>query len=317
MKKQRVTRSKPPPTLRERTEAVVRASRTDIARMPAKEIQRLVDELQVHQLEREMENEELRGAQAEQARAKATLEAQVTERTESLRASEERFRGLFATMQEGFFLAELISGRAGKPVDFRFLDVNPALLKNPRPEAGSRGRADRPGVVPQGGRSLLRGATARGADRHTDPCRGFQSGLGTLLPLALLLALRQSEERYRTLFNTLIEGFCIIEMVFNARDRPVDYRFLEVNLAFAKQTGWHHAQGRLMRDLAPDHEARWLEIYGKVAVTGEPARFVNEARALDRWYEVSAFRFTVAALCAAVRRALHSRPALAQTAHAA
>ena len=103
-------------------------------------------------------------------------------------------------------------------------------------------------------------------------------------------ALRASEERYGTLFNTLIEGFCVIEVLFDADGRPNDYRFLEVNPAFEAQTGLHDAQGKLMRNLAPDHEAHWFEIYGKVALTGEPARFVNEARALDRWFDVSAYR---------------------------
>jgi PAS domain S-box-containing protein len=103
-------------------------------------------------------------------------------------------------------------------------------------------------------------------------------------------ALRQSEERYRTLFDTMLEGFCVIEVIFDADARPVDYCFLEINPAFETQTGLKNARGRLMRDLAPDHEAHWFEIYGQVALTGEPARFVNEARALDRWYDVSAYR---------------------------
>jgi PAS domain S-box-containing protein len=103
-------------------------------------------------------------------------------------------------------------------------------------------------------------------------------------------AIRQSEARYHTLFDTMIEGFCVIEVVFDAQNRPVDYRFLEINPAFERQTGLHNAKGRLMRELAPEHEAHWFEIYGKVALTGEPARFVNEARALGRWYEVSAYR---------------------------
>lgn len=102
--------------------------------------------------------------------------------------------------------------------------------------------------------------------------------------------LRQSEERYRTLFDSLIEGFCIIEMVFDQAGRPVDYRFLEVNPAFEEQTGLHDAQGKLMRELVPEHEEHWFEIYGKIALTGEPARFVDEAKALNRWYEVCAFR---------------------------
>jgi PAS domain S-box-containing protein len=103
-------------------------------------------------------------------------------------------------------------------------------------------------------------------------------------------ALRESEERYRMLFDTLIEGFCIIEVFFDADNRPIDYRFLEVNPAFEAQTGLKEARGRLMRELAPDHEAHWFELYGQVALTGQPTRFVNEAGALNRWYDVSAYR---------------------------
>jgi PAS domain S-box-containing protein len=102
--------------------------------------------------------------------------------------------------------------------------------------------------------------------------------------------IRRSEERYRSLFNSLIEGFCIIEMLFDADERPIDYRFLEINPAFEAQTGLRNALGKLMRELAPEHEAYWFEIYGNVALTGEPACFVNEAKALNRWFNVCAYR---------------------------
>ena len=102
--------------------------------------------------------------------------------------------------------------------------------------------------------------------------------------------LRRSEERYRTLFSTLIEGFCIIEVIFDSDGRPCDYRFLEINPAFEAQTGLQNAQGRLMRELAPDNEAHWFEIYGNVALTGQSLRFVKEAKALGRWFDVSAYR---------------------------
>jgi PAS domain S-box-containing protein len=103
-------------------------------------------------------------------------------------------------------------------------------------------------------------------------------------------ALRESEERYHNLFNTMDEGFCVIEMIFDGENRPVDYRFLEVNAAFEKQTGLHDAEGKLMRDLASDHEEHWFEIYGKIALTGEPIHFGNEAKALNRWFDVYAYR---------------------------
>ena len=46
------------------------------------------------------------------------------------------------------------------------------------------------------------------------------------------VALRQSEEKYRTLFDSIDEGFCTIEVLFDASDKPFDFRFLEVNPSF-------------------------------------------------------------------------------------
>ena len=103
-------------------------------------------------------------------------------------------------------------------------------------------------------------------------------------------ALRKSEEKYRTLFDSIDVGVCTIEVLFDGNDKPVDYRFLEVNPSFEKQTGIQNAQGRRMREIAPLHEEHWFEIYGKIALTGEPARFESQAAQLHRWYDVYAFR---------------------------
>jgi len=103
--------------------------------------------------------------------------------------------------------------------------------------------------------------------------------------------IRLSEHRYRTLFDSMDQGYCVIEVLFDANGAPVDYVFLEVNRAFEKETGLHDVQGKRMRELAPEHETHWFEIYGRVAVTGESIRFVNEAKAIGgRWFDVYAFR---------------------------
>lgn len=103
-------------------------------------------------------------------------------------------------------------------------------------------------------------------------------------------ALQRSEERYRTLFESMDEGFCVIEMIFDQNDQPVDYIFLETNPAFERQCGLYDVQGKRMRELIPHHEDHWFEIYGSVAQTGTPVRFENSAEALQRWYDVYAYR---------------------------
>lgn len=103
-------------------------------------------------------------------------------------------------------------------------------------------------------------------------------------------ALRLSETRFRTLFESIDDGFCLIRMIDDAAGVPVDYRFLEVNDAFARQTGLVGAVGKTVRELVPAHDAWWFEIYGRVAATGVPQRFENEALALGRWFDVYATR---------------------------
>jgi PAS domain S-box-containing protein len=103
-------------------------------------------------------------------------------------------------------------------------------------------------------------------------------------------ALRESEERYRTLFESISEGFCILEAILDEQGRGVDYRFLTVNPAFERHTGLEDAVGKTARELVPDLEDRWPERYGRIATTGAPEHFVMESEAMGRWFEVDAFR---------------------------
>ena len=102
--------------------------------------------------------------------------------------------------------------------------------------------------------------------------------------------LRESEERYRALFNAIDSGFCVIEVLFDETEKAIDYRFVEVNPAFEQQTGLKNVEGRRVRELVPQHEEHWFQIYGEVAVTGKSVRFVNRAEGLRRWFDVCAFR---------------------------
>ncbi len=103
-------------------------------------------------------------------------------------------------------------------------------------------------------------------------------------------ALRASHAHYRALFDSLDVGFCVIEMLFDTQGRGTDYVFLETNASFEKTTGLTNVVGVRMRQLSPHHEQHWFDIYGEVALTGKPIRFEEEARGLNRWYSVYAFR---------------------------
>ena len=104
-------------------------------------------------------------------------------------------------------------------------------------------------------------------------------------------ALSETRDRYQSLFNSIDAGFCVMKMIFDENDEPVDYRFVEVNPAFEAQTGLRNASGRSMRELSPGHEQYWFDIYGEIARTGQSVRFENHAEGMNnRWFEVYAYR---------------------------
>lgn len=96
------------------------------------------------------------------------------------------------------------------------------------------------------------------------------------------------KQSYVTVVDSMDEGLAVIQIVVDAAMQPVDYRFIEVNPAFERQTGLVDSVGRTARELVPNLEARWFEMYGKVALTGEPIRFVEGSASMNRWFEVYA-----------------------------
>ncbi len=103
---------------------------------------------------------------------------------------------------------------------------------------------------------------------------------------------RALEQRYETLFQHMLDGFALHEIICDASGQPVDYRFLEVNPAFERHTGLlgRDIKGRTVREIMPMIEQVWIDTYGKVALTGKPVIFEEYAAAQDKFFKVSAFR---------------------------
>lgn len=106
-----------------------------------------------------------------------------------------------------------------------------------------------------------------------------------------LAALRESEEQYRALFESMHEGFALHEMICDEAGKPCDYRFLEVNPAFEALTGLRRSQilGKTVREVLPGIESYWIDTYGDVALNGNATRFENYSQDLGRYYAVNAF----------------------------
>ena len=111
--------------------------------------------------------------------------------------------------------------------------------------------------------------------------------------LNLRLAVKQRserEERYRTLFEAMDEGFCIIEFFDGPEGPDSDYIHIEANAAYAANAGIPNVVGQKLREMVGDEADSWVERYGYVLKTGIPIRFEQELVATGRFLSLSAFR---------------------------
>ncbi len=103
---------------------------------------------------------------------------------------------------------------------------------------------------------------------------------------------KQVEQSYQTLFREMLNGFALHEIIYDAGGYPADYRFLAVNPAFERMTGLSAKDiiGRSVKEIMPGIESHWIESYGRVVITGEPAFFENSSDDLKKYFEVTAYR---------------------------
>jgi PAS domain S-box-containing protein len=105
-------------------------------------------------------------------------------------------------------------------------------------------------------------------------------------------ALAQIRQRDRLLFDAMLDGYALHEIITDAAARPVDYRFLDINPRFEKFTGLSRdIIGKTVLEVLPGTEPHWIETYGQVALTGNPVSFEDYSGAVGgKWFEVVALR---------------------------
>jgi diguanylate cyclase (GGDEF)-like protein/PAS domain S-box-containing protein len=126
----------------------------------------------------------------------------------------------------------------------------------------------------------------------TGDSNGLRVATGLISDISVRKAGEESDRRYRSLFENMLEGFAHCEMVFDDRGRPIDFVYLAVNSTFEKLTGLRNAVGRRFTEIIPegkDSHPELFERYGRVALTGMPERFEIEVKGLGRWFSISAY----------------------------
>ena len=103
-------------------------------------------------------------------------------------------------------------------------------------------------------------------------------------------ARRQVEERFRALVQSMADGYALAQMITDESGKFVNYRFVEVNPAFERQTGLANPIGKTAHEMLPGLDPIWFERYGEVARTGVPFRIESHIEGLNRWYDIQANR---------------------------
>ncbi|WP_200956581.1 MULTISPECIES: PAS domain-containing protein [unclassified Sphingomonas] len=100
----------------------------------------------------------------------------------------------------------------------------------------------------------------------------------------------ESEQHYHALFDSMDEGFCVIEFVDGPHGPLSDYVHIEANAAYTANAGIPDVVGKRLREVVGDEAEEWLQRYGEVLRTGKPVRFEKELIETGRHLSLSAFR---------------------------
>ena len=225
----------------------------------------------------------------------------ITERKfaeDALRESEENYRSMMEAMEDSAYICS---------PDFRVDYMNPAMIKRIGYEAiGELCHKVMYGIDEKCSwcvhESVMKGEHVKTEiinplDSKTynisnSPIFHTDGSISKLTIYRDITAHRQVEEDYQMLFHKMLNGFALCEIICDTAGNPIDFRYLATNPAFENITGLKSEDivGKTLLEIAPDTEHYWIEIFGKVALTGEPIFFENYTNVLGKHLELNTFR---------------------------
>jgi PAS domain S-box-containing protein len=282
-------------TLRRRAEEFLDGHPEAVNKIPAGDLHKLIEDLHVHQIELEMQNEELRRTQLELEKARDKYSdlydfAPV---------------GYFTISDKGFILeanlngARLFNIERRNLIDEKFNRLIPPHHQdkfyhhcNAVFKSKTKQTCDLELVRKDGTRFYARMESLAIQEKagNSRQIRTTVTDISDRVQTRELL--HQSEEKYRLLFNEMISGYALHEIIFDSNGKPVDSLILEVNKTIEWHTGIKRDQiiGKTVREVLPGTEQEWFEKFAEVVITGNPIQFENYHQQLDKHLMVSAFR---------------------------
>jgi PAS domain S-box-containing protein len=246
----------------------------------------------------------------------------ITERKKTeqeTKESKELLESILYTLPKGLTVFEAVRDEQGYLVDLRYVLRNGYVIKGDEVDT-LKGRLQteaHPGTVSAGIHEKLKQVVATGINADFEVHYQYEGMNAWLRVMATKLrdgviaftediteskeneqeilrlkdeVAQRATDKYYSIFNSIDEGFCIYELIYDDNDKPVDLRWVEVNPAYEKQTGLTDILGKSHGELSLVTEKYWLEIYDKVVKTGESIRFENWHEPTQRWYHTFASR---------------------------